>query len=45
MTADGPGSVSAAGPTRPPRYQLSRRQAWFANPRTGADGAIRSALM
>jgi hypothetical protein len=42
MTVDGPDSVSAAGPPRPPRYQLSRRQAWFANPRTGADGAIRS---
>jgi hypothetical protein len=42
MTTDGPGSVSASGPPRPPRYQLSRRQAWFANPRTDADGAIRS---
>jgi len=42
MTADGPGSVSAPGPPRRPRYQLSRRQAWFANPRTDVDGAIRS---
>jgi hypothetical protein len=41
MTADAPGSVSASGPPRPPRYQLSGRQAWFANPRTDADGEIR----
>ena len=28
-------------PPSPPRYRLSRRQAWFANPRTDAFGAIR----
>ncbi len=28
-------------PPGPPRYRLSRRQAWFANPRTDAFGAIR----
>jgi hypothetical protein len=28
-------------PAQPPRYRLSGRQAWFANPRTDACGAIR----
>lgn len=40
VTADDPASASASEPSRP-RYQLSRRKAWFARPRTGAVGQIR----
>jgi len=39
VTAGDPAGPSAPGPPRP-QYQLSRRKAWFARPRTDAAGQI-----
>lgn len=36
-----PDGVPPSWPLRPKRYRLSRRQAWYANPRTDVFGAIR----
>jgi hypothetical protein len=41
VTADDQDSATASQPPHRPRDQLSRRQAWFAGPRTDAAGQIR----